>query len=298
MKIICVDQEKCSKCLNCIKHCPASCYTNSTNEITGEKSIEFNDIHGWCISCGHCISVCPVNAIKYESSETTFEFEYANKPSSIVPYETLIKIIRARRSIRNFKEKNLSKEDIKAVLEAMRYAPTSHNMQQVYYIIITDPKKIEKLKQEAIRLVKFYRKIIKYSFFFKLFLPKNVKEVIFDPSIKEGMDDMIKQFGEGKDVIFHSAPVIIITYAPSMGPTTCLDSAIALTHGMFAAQARDLGTCCIGFSHEALRRYKQNNKWLNIPKNMEVTGVLILGHPDGQYLRAPPRKSVKLQWNP
>ncbi len=298
MKIIGVDQDKCTKCLNCVNYCPASCYKNSTDVNTGIKTIEFNDIYSWCISCGHCVSMCPSNAIKYENAESTYEFEYISNPASLVNYETLVKIIRARRSIRHFKNKMVLKKDIKAILEAMRYAPTSHNMQQVYYIVITEPDKIEKLKYEAIRLVKFYRKIMKYSFFFKLFLPKNVKEILLDPSIKAGMDDMIKQFEEGQDVIFYSAPAIIITYSPSMGPTTCLDSAIALTHGMFAAQARGLGTCWIGFSHEALRKYKANNKWLKIPKSMEVTGVLILGYPKVQYLRAPPRNPVKVQWNP
>ncbi len=298
MKIIGIDQYKCIKCLNCINHCPAGCYSNSTDIKTGIKTIEFQDVNGWCILCGHCISICPVNAIKYENPESPIEFENVYRPSLIVNYEKLVKIIRARRSIRHFKNKQVSNKDIEAILEAMRYAPTSHNMQQVYYIVITEPEKIEMLKREAIRLIKFYRKIIKYSFLFKLFLPKNIKEILLDPSIKAGMDDMIKKFEEGEDVIFHSAPAIIITYAPNMGPTTCLDSAIALTHGMLAAQACNLGTCWIGFSHEALRKYKDNNKWLNIPKNMEVTGVLILGHPEGQYLRVPPREPVKVQWNP
>lgn len=298
MKIIGIDQDKCIKCLNCVNYCPASCYSNSTDVNTGIKTIEFNDIHSWCILCGHCLSVCPSDAIKYQNPESPLEFEYANRPSSIVNYDHIVKIIRARRSIRHFKNKQVSNNDIEAILEAMRYAPTSHNMQQVYYIVITEPEKIERLKHEAIRLIKSLRKIIKYSFLFKFFLPNNIKEILLDPSIKAGMDDTIKQFEEGQDVIFHSAPAILITYAPIMGQTTCLDSTIALTHGMLAAQACNLGTCWIGFSHEALRRYKDNNKWLNIPKNMEVTGVLILGHPEGEYLRVPPREPVKVQWNP
>lgn len=48
--------------------------------------------------------------------------------------------LKTRRSIRKFKDKQISDEDLQAILEAGTYAPTALGMQSPKIIVIQNPK--------------------------------------------------------------------------------------------------------------------------------------------------------------
>ncbi|MHA1821115.1 MAG: nitroreductase family protein [Promethearchaeota archaeon] len=56
-------------------------------------------------------------------------------------------VIKARRSIRNFKEKPVPDEIISEILESARLAPTWANMQGVRHIVVKDPAKVKKISK-------------------------------------------------------------------------------------------------------------------------------------------------------
>ena len=298
MKIIGMNKEKCIKCLECLKDCPASLFFKPPTKAGEKREVVFNDPYNSCIKCGHCISICPVKAIIFEDAEESYEFEGVKTPSSLINYEDLMKVLRSRRSIRRFKSEPVPKEDSEAILEAMRYAPSATNAQLWEYIVITDPQEIEKLQKCVIKMMKLARKALKLARIFKIFLSKRIKKLVSDPATKISLDEFLERTNNGEDRIFYNAPVIIITYAPVTGSKimTAADAGIALTYGMLTAQARDLGTCWIGFAQEALNRFKKNKKFFRIPKKMNVNGVLIIGYPDVKYYRVPPRKKLKIKW--
>ena len=64
----------------------------------------------------------------------------ANK-SGVVRGETILKEIIERRSIRKYKEKDVSKKDIEQILEAGIYAPSAKNRQPWKYYVYTGGKK-------------------------------------------------------------------------------------------------------------------------------------------------------------
>ncbi len=208
-----------------------------------------------------------------------------------------MKVLRSRRSIRRFEQKSVPKEDIEAVLEAMRYAPSASNAQSWEYIVLTDSKMINDLITRAINIMRLARKALKVSKLIKPFLPKNLKDQVNNPGVKRSLDKNIKSYEKGDDPIFYGAPVVIIIYAPEYGSMSGPDAGIALTYGMLAAQSRGLGTCWIGIAQEALRRSKKNRKVYNIPKSMNVNGVLIMGYPEIKYRKVPPREPLKVRWD-
>ncbi len=53
----------------------------------------------------------------------------------------LMDLLKERRSIREFKDKKVSKEDVRKILEAGRWAPSSFNSQPWNFIVIRDWKK-------------------------------------------------------------------------------------------------------------------------------------------------------------
>ncbi len=289
MKILGIDQEKCIKCGECIRECPARVFFKKSDEVI------FDDPDETCILCGHCLAVCPTDAVLAEDAET-FTFEEARDPSQILNYEYLLRMYRGRRSVRQFKQKDVPKEEIEKILEAMRYAPSGSNLQSWNYIILTNPEKIKYLSEETIKLLYLAKKALKFKFVLRFFVSGGTKQVLLDPKNAIRLEKLLADSEAGNDVIFYNAPCVIILHAPKYGSLAGNDAGIALTHGMFTAQSLGLGTCWIGFAQEAIRRKKSLRKWLQIPKGRTVWGVLALGYPNVQFQRAPPRKKLHVDW--
>jgi len=297
MRVTGINDEKCIKCRECVKECPLKLY-NSPPTKTGEhRKVFFENPYNQCNGCGHCVSICPTDAVIYEKGDPSYEFEGAGKPDSIVDYETVVKILRSRRSIRRYKSDPIPKEDLEAVLEAMRYAPSASNMQSWRYIVLNTPESIGKLREGVIDLLKLAKKLLKVVKYIKPIIPKGLRDRALDPGTKISLDNFFIDLENGKDPVFYNAPAVIITYAPAYGRMAAgNDAGIALTYGMLAAQARGLGTCWIGFAQEAFLRYKKLRKYFKIPKHRSVNGVFIIGYPAVKYKRAPPRNPLKVKW--
>lgn len=66
---------------------------------------------------------------------------------------TLNEIFEARRSVRGYTSQPVKEEDIKAIFEAARVAPSACNSQTWRFIAVTDRTVIHKIAQEGMRLV-------------------------------------------------------------------------------------------------------------------------------------------------
>jgi nitroreductase len=73
--------------------------------------------------------------------------ERQNKERIDMAMKDLMEIIKARRSIRVYKDKALPKDVVKAILEAAKYAPTARNLQELEYKVITSKTLIGKLSE-------------------------------------------------------------------------------------------------------------------------------------------------------
>ncbi|MBD3342244.1 MAG: 4Fe-4S dicluster domain-containing protein [Candidatus Lokiarchaeota archaeon] len=299
MKINGINEETCIKCASCVEDCPSHLFHSLPTKIGDKKKVIFEDPYGECIVCGHCIAVCPTEAILFEGAEEPKEFEGVKDPSSIVSYDSMIKVLRSNRSIRQYKSDSVPKKEIQAVLDAIRYAPSARNARSWKYLILTDKDKIDDLKNRTIKLLSLLRKMLKIGKYIKFLLPKDLKEQVKDPATKQGLDKLLDKSEQGEDLIFYNAPMVVILYAPSdlSDFLSGNDAGIAFTYGMMAAQARGLGTCWIGFAQAALNRSKKNKKAFDIPKDMNITGVMTLGYPDVKYHRLPPRNPLNVRWN-
>jgi len=291
LKIIGINYEKCIACKECIEECPSRLFYEEET-----KKVVFKDPVNRCIACGHCLAVCPEEAVMAEDSEGIYEFEEVKTPNKLLTIENLMKFIRARRSIRRFQKKAIPRETIEKVLEAMRYAPSASNLQNWNYIVLTDLEKIQHFASEVMKLFYLVKKVLKIKFLVRWFVSKTTRDLLLDPKTESSMNQLINDYEAGSDVIFYKAPCVIVLHAPEYGQMTGADGGIALTHGIFAAQALGLGTCWIGFAQEALHRNKNLRKWLNIPNGRNCYGVIVLGYPDVRFQRAPPRKELQIQW--
>jgi nitroreductase len=176
-------------------------------------------------------------------------------------------VITNRRSCRSFETSKIPPAHIDAILEAAQWAPSPLNLQPWEFIVITEPdmkQRILDAGEEAKQSVIDQSGpgwVNKYSMAFIKAAPLLVA-VVYDPT-KNGLGDFFGQkFG-------------------------ALQAASAVIENMLLAAA-DLGYGSLWFTFFNPDKLKAV---LNIPDNLDVAGLVLIGKPSG-VLKAPPRKKL------
>ena len=119
-----VNIEKCIGCGQCVK----DCFPRTIEIVDGKAKINNDN----CIKCGHCIAICPKDAVSTDEYNME-EVKKYNKDEFSVDADNLLNFIKFRRTIRQFKDKEVEEEKISKIIEAGRYTETGANMQDVSY---------------------------------------------------------------------------------------------------------------------------------------------------------------------
>jgi nitroreductase/NAD-dependent dihydropyrimidine dehydrogenase PreA subunit len=296
MKILGVNQEKCSLCGACIEECGAGLFRRD-QKSSGEKArVVHADPHRWCTGCGHCLAVCNRDAILYDSATPVTAPTGIEHPEQLCGYQTLLPFLQSKRSIRRYRSQGLERDQIMEVLEAMRCAPSGHNAQANRYLVITDRSVLDAISDHTIAVFKKFRVIVRMRKLLRPFLPTNLYKVLNSPGLVEGLEDMIQRRERGEDPILFEAPAVIVVYYPNMGSLSLLDPTIAFTYGMLAAHSLGLGSCWIGFAIQSMYKDKGMRKMLGVPPDMIIAGVMTLGYPLPVFHRIPPRNRTNVRW--
>ena len=167
---------------------------------------------------------------------------------------TTIKDLKTRRSIRKFKDKQITDEELKTILETGTYAPTARGAQSPKIVVIQNPETIEE-----------------FSEWNRSYFPVNVPEDM-DP--------------------FYGAKTLLIVLADSEMPTYVEDGSSVLTVLVNAAHAIGVGSCWIHRAREEFssERGKELLKKWGIPETYEGIGHVVLGYPDIEAPEPLPRK--------
>ncbi len=106
---------------------------------------------------------------------------------------------------------------------------------------------------------------------------------------------VIEKRKQGEDFLLYNAPVAMLFHtSPYADP---LDSTIAATYAMIAAEAMGLGTCMIGSVAPLLQYSKRlKNKYV-IPQENKLGVMLIMGYPDVSFQRAVRRRFAAVSYN-
>jgi nitroreductase len=169
---------------------------------------------------------------------------------------TLEEILRRRHSVRAFDSRPVRPEDIVALGEAARLAPSACNSQTWRFIAVTDRRLIDRICDEATR------PIIRNEFLRQA------------PLVIVGCSQL--------DIVANRVGTAItgIEYFR-------IDLGIAMEHMVLRATELGLGTCWIGWFRE--RRVK---RILGIPRRIRVSAMLAVGHPASEESRAHARRPL------
>jgi len=273
MSLFTIDAKKCKRDGICAAECPVSIIMLKDKEsvpapVPGAEAS--------CIHCGHCVAVCPHGALSHVSM-TPEQCPPIRKEFQLSP-EQAEHFLRARRSIRVYKDKVVPKEILAKLIDIARYAPSGHNSQSVQWIVVCDPAEVQKLTSHVADWMRFM-----------------IKE---QPAFAKAfhMDRVVGAWDMGMDAIARKTPHLIVAHAAKedrMAPVSCT---IALTYLELSAPAFGLGGCWAGYFNTAAAFWQPLQKALGLPDNHSAFGTMMVGYPKYQYHRLPTRKEPQITW--
>ncbi|KOF55590.1 hypothetical protein AGR56_17055 [Clostridium sp. DMHC 10] len=181
-----------------------------------------------CSTCTQCIAICPVQALSWDNIESKkINADILPKPEQIKEF------LKARRSIRKFKDKPIKRNILEDIAIMSKYAPT--NNYNIDVIIVDDQSLINELETECIKFIQrtynvFYKHKIIFNFMKKITPAMNSTDKI-------KMERTLKRSN-----IFQDAPVIMILVADKRISHTELSSQYALYNMALYAQSLGIGS--------------------------------------------------------
>ena len=269
MDLIKVNQEKCIRCGLCADVCPTNVIIMS-NE--GPQAIGQT-----CIACGHCVAVCPHGALDNVKAPLAKQLLLGKVP--VLDADTAARFLRARRSIRCYKQDAVPREKILQLLDIARMAPTGGNSQGVAYHVIDNADTLRKITAATVDWM----------------AEQVAKGSPWAPYFAGSVEKYRKT---GQDIILRAAPCLVVAIAgKNFLPRGRDNTHFSLAYAELYATAMELGTCWAGFFEAcASNGYQPLLELLNLPKDMAVTGGLMVGYPQFTYKRLVDRNPLQVTW--
>lgn len=173
-----------------------------------------------------------------------------------------LKVIANRRSIRAYKQEQITDSELQQILDATLLAPSAINLQKWHFTVVQNSEVISRMV-------------------------KTIKEIIVNSG-----NEVLKQRAASPDYhTFHNAPTVIIISGEEKSPYTPNDCSAAAENILLAAEALNIGSCWIGsvlplFGSEKGPKFKQE---LGIPEDYKVVCAISLGYKAAENPTAPSR---------
>lgn len=175
--------------------------------------------------------------------------------------EKVLDVIRFRRSVRQFQQREISEGVIGQILEAGRLTHTAKNAQDVSYVVLQR----EKDRAEALA-VHLFRKLKPWA-------------DLFSPLAKNNRID--------EHFFFFGAPAVIVVLAKDK-----TNGLLATQNMEFVAEANGLGVLFSGYFTMAVNASRSLRKALRVPKGKRAAMTLVLGYPAVKFLRGTPHRPL------
>jgi nitroreductase len=164
-------------------------------------------------------------------------------------------LLKGRRSIRDFQEKEVPLDLVKEMIKESCFAPSSANGQPWRFIIVNNKEWIQRLSDES---------------------KKNLLAFL-----DANPDSPLKKYEEALKArafnIFYNAPCLIFFGGSGTVWTIQVDCALAACYFMFSAVQRGLGTCWVGLGTNIRDPWIKNQ--IGMEGDYQIVAPIIVGYP-------------------
>jgi len=266
-----VDSGRCSGDGACARVCPMGLLDMKDGAPVASPRAERT-----CIACGHCVAVCPQGALSIPSCAPGDCMPAA--PEVILDDVQMERLLRSRRSIRNYQDRPVENDKLARLVDIAHYAPSAGNSQQVGWLVINSREKVKRVAGET---AAFLRHLAGSG----------------DPvAAKYGLGALADAWDAGHDGIALGAHALVIAHAPKAYNVAPVDCSIALTYLNIAAPSLGLGACWGGFIMMAAANWRPLRDVLALPEGQACFGAMMVGYPVFKFRLLPPRNKANLIW--
>jgi len=187
--------------------------------------------------------------------------------------------VRGRRSIRHYKDENVSPTLIRQLLATLANAPTGVNRRELTFSLIGDKTVMHRFRLKVLESL------------------KTAGEKGRIPEQFSYLHEAASAFFEHKtDIIFRTAPHALIISAPPDAPCPEQDIALALAYFELLARSAGLGTCWWGLFKMVMLTLPELKPLLGLPAD-HVYYAMLFGTPDISYPRTVQRDDAAVVRN-
>lgn len=271
-----INLERCTRCLRCVKDCPADAITIETGEIADT-----------CIQCGHCVAICPEMAVKPDFGDV-----FLLQPHAVTPKD-FRNLTSGIRSCRSFLPKDIQDAVLLQLVDNMKHYPSASNARPLQITVVRSKEKVKLLNDLTEEtLIRMFSLITSpwVSPFLRIFVPSvNISK------IKRYKNTFIERKKENDSQICYHAPAVLLFHGE--GSKTGMaeaDANIWATYTSIYANTFGLGTCFNGFIVKAMGKKSKLNTQFNVPANHQVYASLLIGYPKVKYKNEASRPEPKV----
>ena len=256
-----VNQELCTRCGLCVKDCPVRIIERQGDATPSIIEAEAAD----CMGCQHCLAICPTGAISILGRNPKHSVPLG--PGIWPDLESMERLVRGRRSVRQYKQENVDPALLKRLLKTVANAPTGVNRQELTFRVIDDHKTMDRFRAKAMD---------------DLAAAVAAGEIAEEFSAIERL--ATAYVDEGRDLVFRGAPHVLIVTAPPDAPCPHEDVTLALAYFELLAQCAGIGTVWCGLLSWVLKARPHLKADLGIPDG-HLHYQMLFGYPAIGYAR-------------
>jgi ferredoxin/nitroreductase len=269
-----IDRERCIDCGLCARVCKNEFLIDAD---AGRVEIQPDAPMG-CIACGACVATCPKDAIFVDGRDLSQDDVLPIPPrSDRASYDALFALLATRRSVREFKPREIPEAVVWQIVEAAATAPIGIPPSEVQVLVLHGRTKVAEFASEFLRATRFLRWLAAKPTQW-LLRPLLGAETfrLFDQFVRPADELIRRKATEGEDWLLYGSPLAMLFHvSPCADPA---DPLIPATLAMVAGESLGLGTCLIG-SVAPLLRSKALRKRYGIPPDNRIGIMVIFGYP-------------------
>jgi nitroreductase/NAD-dependent dihydropyrimidine dehydrogenase PreA subunit len=255
-----VSEELCTRCGECALDCVMGIIEQDGDRLPRIRP----ENEGSCLRCQHCLAVCPTGAISIHGRDPAGSDVL--DPNGIPSLESMLRLVRGRRSVRRYQNENVDPALIRRLLQALANVPTGSNRQELTFTVIADGESMRRLQEQArSSLAAGAATQLPQGDWFR----DNIVPIFLD---------------KGPDIIFRTAPHALFVSAPLAEIGAPVDVVLALAYFEMLAHTAGLGTVWCGLLKALLEMAPELKERVGLPAD-HFYYPMLFGLPAVRYHR-------------